>query len=232
MGWGHLALASALTIVLLDWQSIISVRYPSWKAVIPDIPITWDLEGKPLFIKTDSQVGSGDLLRFFTRADNGTHLASFYLEFTSPTIKYRVRWCKFDDESWITDVLAEPPTDKLKVWGIAKNSSSLTVTCNAVEVLVVLFSTSSNKADCMPRWEGDVVGEIMFAGPTKSFSAQDGEIDTASDYYSNWDPWLLIGKFNDWISRHKADKTLSHYSLHTIPPSQYKTHTLPQLYNN
>ena len=174
---------------------MISVRYPSWKTVVPDIPIAWDLEEKPLFIKTDSQVGTGDLLRFFTHDDKSNHLAGFYLNFTSPTIKYRVGWCKFEDEAWITDVLAEPPIDKHKVWRFAKNSSSLTVTCNAVDVLVVSFSSSSNKADCMPRWEGDVVGEIMFAGPTKP--ANDGYIDTASDYYSNGDPWLLIGKFND-----------------------------------
>ena len=136
-------------------------------------------------------------MRFFTHDDKGTHLASFALVFASPTIKYKLGWCKFDNKDFITDTLAEPPTDKHKVWGIAKNSSSLTVTCNGVDVLVVSFSNSSNKADCMPRWEGDVVGEIMFAGPTKGYSATDGYVDTASDYYSNGDPWLLIGKLNN-----------------------------------
>ena len=153
------------------------------------------MEEKPLFIKTDSQVGSGDLLRFFTHDDNGTELASFTLNFTSPTIKYRLGKCEFDGKRWITEVLAEPPTDNRKVWRFAKNSSTLTVTCNAVDVLVVLFSNSSNKADCLLNWEGDVVGEIMFPGPTSKYSY----IDTASDYYSNGDQWFtsLIGKFDN-----------------------------------
>eukprot|EP00116_Pleurobrachia_bachei_P006906 sb/3467168/ len=179
-----------------NFYRAVSARYPSWKAVVPDTPITWDLEKQPLFIKTDSEDGSEDLLRLFTIADNGTELASFTLQYTTPTIQYRIGRCDFNGERWITNVLAEPLADEHKVWKIAKNSSSLTVSCNAVNVLVVSFSDSTNEAVCRPAWEGDIVGQIMFVGPIKSSSLIDDNIDTASDYYSNGDPWSLIGKLN------------------------------------
>jgi hypothetical protein len=139
------------------------------------------LEEKPLFVKTDSTVGSNDLLRVFVLGKSGKMLSGVWLQFSSPTIQYNIGYC----QGWI-DLPVQAPTDQHKVWRFAKTSTSLSIACNAVEVLVYIFSNSTGNT-CQSKWEGDVVASIMFAGPT---TIQSGSIDTASDYYGS----IWIGK--------------------------------------
>ena len=71
-----------------------------------------------------------------------------------------------------TDVFPKsPPEEVEKVWTFTKTSTALTVSCNGVEVLSVVFGGSSvTECVAMGSWD---VESIEF----------DGALDTASDFY-------------------------------------------------
>ena len=127
-------------------------------------------------------MGSNDRLRIFFHTDSWGDIGAFWLRFLDSAIKYKVGNCNYNGKEW-NNLPVTPPDTLEKIWKISKNSTALTVTCNGVEVLVFTFSLSSY-SKCPASWEGHVVGYLMFAGPTKNWSAGDGLVDTASDSYS------------------------------------------------
>ena len=145
-----------------------------WTAVKRDnVHITWDLEGTPLQIKTDSVVGSDEEIHVRMFAKNGIIIGRVGVKFSS-TMKGAINFCTVD----YPDLPVQPPKQAEKVWTISKTESAIIITCNGVEVLNYLFADSSI-SDCVPRWGGDVVERIVF----RSY-------DTASEFYRAGNAYL------------------------------------------
>ena len=89
------------------------------------------------------------------------------MRFTSP-IKYSIGQCTATDE--LTVMPVQPGDEVDKIWTIRKNTTTLSIECNGVEVLNYHFSDSSD-TDCVTKWAGDVM-KIKFS-----------QLDTASDGY-------------------------------------------------
>ena len=131
--------------------------------------INYDLENSPLQIKTDSVVGSDEVVRvwFSTAQDDYTGDVSL----TSPP-QYYLDFCSTSNTNFPTVL----PTETNKVWTFTLSRVSgeirVVITCNTVEVLnVVLSSTTCSDSRWSFLWNRDVV-KIDFAS-----------YDTASDYY-------------------------------------------------
>ena len=129
--------------------------------------IPWDLEGTPLQIKTDSVLGSGEKMRVNVYDKNGTFITGVGMRFSS-TIQFAISHCT---TGW-TDLPEQPQADVDKIWTITKTETSIIISCYSVDVLNYQFADSSD-SDCVAKWGGNVVDQIMFK-----------DDDTASDFYN------------------------------------------------
>eukprot|EP00116_Pleurobrachia_bachei_P005144 sb/3465406/ len=136
-----------------------------WTAVERNVTIPWELEATPLQIKTDSTLGSNDLIYVMMYDEDVVFIGNVGVKFSSP-MQYLIVFCTI----W-TDLPVEPPVEVNKVWTITKTETGLIITCNNVEVLNYLFADSSF-ITCVPNLGGYVVEKIMF------YSS-----DKASDFY-------------------------------------------------
>ena len=141
--------------------------YLGWIPVSRDEVL--DLESFPLEIKTDSALGSYDMVDVFFYSAEGKYAGGVYLRFTS-TLQYLLAWCT----SW-TNLPVNPPSATDKVWRISLLTRTagvrLVIHCNDVEVLNKLLSSTCSDSMWSTIWNRDV---------TKiEFHSQ----DTASDYY-------------------------------------------------
>ena len=133
-----------------------------------NVDIEADLENSPLEIKTDSSLGSNEIVSvgFYTSAE--LWVGRLTIHFTS-TPRYQIWHCT-SKTKFPTDL----PTDTIKVWKIALTRTSgirLVIDCNNKEVLNILLSdTTCSNSYWNGRWSKDV-GMIKFYQ------------DTASDYY-------------------------------------------------
>ena len=126
-----------------------------------------------LEIKTNSEVGSKDLLRIYYYDSEGGRAGGFKLEFNSDP-QYWIITCSKSWKSFPTNL----PTDKNKVWRITVTKTSgirIMVHCNEKEVLTFLVSSSycSNHA-WNTEWNR-VVTKVKF-----------DEEDTASDFFRSY----------------------------------------------
>ena len=140
-----------------------------WKAVEKNLAISWDLEGTPLQIKTDSAMGSGDQIALFMSDKDSGYIGYLNVLFYSTvesTMTYQFGYCA----DW-TYLPVQPPEEMDKIWTITKTETALIIICNEVEVLNYLFADSSDSR-CGTEWGRDVE-KIMF----------DKESDKASDFY-------------------------------------------------
>ena len=128
--------------------------------------IPFDLESTPLQIKTNSTVGSGELIWLQQFTTNNVFIEAVWIKFTSP-VQYLINSCS---SKW-TELPVQPPDEVDKIWTIRKNTTNLNIECNGVEVLNYQFSDSSDP-ECVDKWGGDVVEKIKFYPD-----------DTASDSY-------------------------------------------------
>nr|AFK75454.1 putative secretory peptide-44 [Pleurobrachia bachei] len=153
-----------LLLLLLSVLTVVS----SWTAVgTRDARITWDLEGTPLQIKTNSSLGSNDVIKVGIFATDNIYLTYWAVNFSSP-MQYSIQYCTGD---WI-DLPVQPPVAVDKVWTFKKTDTALIVTCNDVEVLNYVYADAANGAcETESRMGGDVV-QIVFWSE-----------DTASEFY-------------------------------------------------
>nr|AFK75461.1 putative secretory peptide-51 [Pleurobrachia bachei] len=146
---------------------LIAIGPPQWAILTTGdwiaVKIPWDLEATPLQIKTNSTLGSVDLIYVNMYDKDGSKIGFVIVKFSSP-MQYNIGYCS----DW-TDLPVQPPVEVEKIWTITKTETVLIIACNNVEVLNYLFADSSNNK-CVLQWDGDVV-EIMFRD------------DTASDFY-------------------------------------------------
>eukprot|EP00116_Pleurobrachia_bachei_P005395 sb/3465657/ len=134
-----------------------------WKAVERGVRISWDLEGTPLQIKTDSSLGSGDM--FYV---NMYGAGNVQVKFSS-NYRYKIQNCNYE-----TDLPKQPPVSEEvdKIWKFTKTETALIISCNDLEVLNYVFKANYAASWCDGAWSGDKVGEISFHSG-----------DTASDFY-------------------------------------------------
>ncbi|KAL5255495.1 hypothetical protein ACHWQZ_G010913 [Mnemiopsis leidyi] len=168
---------------------ITSQLHAHWIAVERNVFINYDLENSPLQIKTDSVVGSVELVNvWFYTQDNGA--GGVFLYFTSPP-QYWLYYCSTSRTNFPTVL----PTETNKVWTFTLSRVSgeirVVITCNTVEVLnVVLSSTTCSDSSWSTYWSRDV--EKILFNPS---------LDTASDYYNRAaPPPICTGLKAEWTS--------------------------------
>ena len=142
------------------------------------VKIPWDLEEKPLQIKTDSklQLGIGEIEKisvFMYVKESTSYFSYVAVKFTS-IMQYRIGYCTGNTSP---DLPVQPPVETDKIWTFTKSETALIITCNNVEVLNYLFSDSSD-SQCIPKLGGNVE-QIEFKHDTSSPT----ESDSASDFY-------------------------------------------------
>ncbi|KAL5246747.1 hypothetical protein ACHWQZ_G018833 [Mnemiopsis leidyi] len=172
----------------------------SWIAAKRNKFIDYDLETSPLLIKTNSALGSGDILRVYFYNANFTYAGAVGIKFdTIP--QFYIRGC--------TDHVAFPtalPETLEKTWSFAliKSSESageqaeasgavrLQIRCNGVEVLSFLISRKTcSDNNLMPYLRGDLshVTKIwFFSGDTASnfYMSQSGPCQCSDINNENW----------------------------------------------
>ena len=129
--------------------------------------INYDLENSPLLIKTDSELGSGDMVSVDFYTAEGNLAGGVHLLFTS-SLKYWLSLCSGS----FTDLPTDLPQEKNKVWKITSTrnpgATRLVITCNNEEVLnVVLSDTTCTKSSWSTFWSRDVV-KIRFSSGDKA----------------------------------------------------------------
>ena len=141
-----------------------------WIAVQRGVWIDFNLEEYYLSIKTDSTLGSNDLVYMNLFNSQNKFVGYLNLHFTS-TPQYKIWPCNAD---WPTFTNNLPP-DNDKVWRITLTRTSgirLVVHCNEEEVLNYLMSESTCSQGDWDYYLNREVAKIKF-----------GSDDTASDYY-------------------------------------------------
>ena len=133
--------------------------------------IDFDLENSPLEIKTDSTLGSDELVRVYFYTSQGHNAGAIEIYFR-PSPLYHLEHCH---ESW-TSFLTDLPTDNDKVWKITLSRTSgirLVIQCNDKEVVNILISDSVCSDDQWKNYWSKETKKIKFLS----------SIDTASDFY-------------------------------------------------
>ena len=150
-----------------------------WTAVQRYVMIDYDLENSPLQIRTNSEIGSKEVVRsvFFYNAE-GENAGAVELSFTSPP-QYWLGGCT----SYI-DFPTALPSETDKVWKITLTRSSGTpsvvIHCNNKEVLnVVLSDSTCSRSDWSDFWSRDVERILFIVS------------DEASDFYRSGKNCLL-----------------------------------------
>jgi hypothetical protein len=135
--------------------------------VAEDTDFLIDLQYQELKIKTESRLGSGDMMRINLYTETGEYIGNVQIMFDDQ-MKYHIGWCsvtysnRFDKTPSVTN----PSTWRIKKDG----SSNLRIWCNDELVLTYTFASSS-RSTCVSRYSKDV-GKIVW-----------GSQDTASKLY-------------------------------------------------
>ena len=140
-----------------------------WITIETNVFYETDFEQYPLQIKTDSVNGDGTLIDL-TVYDESTeaydeYFAYIYIRFND-VIQFMVSDCVTTEIPFPTT----PPSEQDKVWTLRRNSTALTIECNDVEVVEVIYSDYGDT--CVSVWSTDIA-KIMFYP----------NLDTASDEY-------------------------------------------------
>lgn len=131
----------------------------------------YDLENTPLQIKTNSTVGSNDLVRVWFYHAEGEPAGRVDLYFRSPP-RYWLEYCSSGELGFLSASLPSE-TDKILTLVLDRTSDArLLIFCNDVEVLnVVLSDTTCGRNDWREYWYREAK-KIIFA-----------PLDTGSDKY-------------------------------------------------
>ena len=132
----------------------------------------WDLESTPLEIKTDSVLGSNDIISLHFRSSDEKY-SGLVIHFSS-TPDLWISFCSTEKMNFATAL----PSAKDKVWRITlikETGIRLQIHCNEVEVFDLIMSNSScGDSKWSKNWGGDIV-IVQFPGGDSG--------DTASDFY-------------------------------------------------
>ena len=146
-----------------------------WIAVQRDVNIEYDIETTSLEIRTDSVLGSGDLVYVYFKDSQGRWAGAVHVQFTS-TPQYHIGWCT----NWV-NFQTPLPTATVKVWRITVIKSSdivsVQILCNGEEVVNYVLSDSTCVSGWTTLWSRDGVQIYFYPG-----------YNTASDYYRPYLP--------------------------------------------
>ena len=117
--------------------------------------IDYDIETYPLQIRTDSVVGSEDLIRVVFHTADGSNAGGIRVKFTDPP-QYDIGYCT----EWVTFTA---PEEQVRTWTITKTDASPILVCNGVEIVAY--------GSCVSQWSKDAA-KIYFTSS-----------DTASEEY-------------------------------------------------
>ena len=123
------------------------------------ITIDYDLERYPLYLKTDSSL-SNNIIYLKLFPEKGSLITDISLNWDKK--KYRLGSCTpGKPDPWLD--LLNVPTDTVKTWIITKTSTSLTITCNDVEVVKLVYDDVDKNTfpDCISKM-GISVKRILF----------------------------------------------------------------------
>eukprot|EP00116_Pleurobrachia_bachei_P005439 sb/3465701/ len=95
--------------------TVIGDCFSDWTAVEREVKIPWDLEATPLQIKTDSTLGSGDMIRVKVYDKDSNYITSAGVVFSS-TMKYGISHCT---NNW-ADLPVQSPVEVDKIWTFSK----------------------------------------------------------------------------------------------------------------
>ena len=142
-----------------------------WTAVQRKVQIPLDLENTPLEIRTNSTLGSEDIVDVSFSTTHRALAGGVGIYFFS-TPQYWLSWCS----SYSTNFPSNLPSEVDKIWRITLDKTAgirLKMHCNGVEVLNTLLSDNTcSDSKWRNYWSRDV--EKIYFNPT---------YDTASDYY-------------------------------------------------
>ena len=148
----------------------LTMNFTGWTHIQRDVHIQADIENTPLEIKTDSPLGSNEIVSVWFQNATGKHVGGIELLFTT-TPQYHLRNCI---NGW-TEFSTGLPADTVKNWKITITRTSgirFAIHCNTVEVLdLVMSNTACEKTDWNKYWSGNIKQMILY------------DEDTASDYY-------------------------------------------------
>ena len=163
-----------------------------WIAVQRGVDIDFNLEQYSLEIKTDSTLGSKDVVRVMFFTSQRDSAGSLYLYFYS-TPQYYIMGCNSGYTNFPTDL----PTAINKVWRVTLTRTSgirLVVHCNEVKVLRTLISDTRCRQSKWSTYWGRSVAKIKFSS---GFLAS----DTASDFYRHVTGNCVIQELKSKIRR-------------------------------
>ena len=150
-----------------------SHKHVDWTAVKLEEYIEYDLETTPLYLKTDSVLGSNERLRLSFYTDQKVKAGGLNIYFSS-TPRYFIHHCL--SQTYFPTSL---PTETEKVWKITLTRVSgirLVIHINDVEVLNMVISNSTCRTyDFWNTYWSRIVKKIYFIGD-----------DTASEFYSKF----------------------------------------------
>ena len=137
--------------------------------------INFDIENNSLQIKTNSLVGSNEVVIVSFRTAQGGWYGGVEIKHEA-TPKYWIRYCS--PSGGFLDFLPTVPSDTVKVWQITLTKTSqvrLVIHCNSVELLdfVVSASTCDSERYDSTKWDPNLTLTAIYFQPS----------DSASDYY-------------------------------------------------
>ena len=136
-----------------------------WTGVIKESFIKFDLRATPLEIKTDSQIGSNDIVSFFV-VDPVVYTALRLVIYFGETMQYELVYCMTEKAT-----LNNVPDENEKVWAIHRtlDPDAVKIECNGVKVADFMISECTNSGK---EYYGRSTNKLQFTST-----------DTASDYF-------------------------------------------------
>ena len=135
--------------------------------------IPFDINSTPLQILTDSDIGSGEVLRLkFTEQDSHVGPGIRVLFYDPPL--YTIGRC---DPEALDVPFVMPSLSQHRVWTFSKENNRLKLLCNGVKIYDFNFIEDSTE-DCLDWWSGFDLVHVKFTDTDKV-----NNTDTASDFF-------------------------------------------------
>ena len=119
---------------------------PDWAAVTKNVKIEHDLEVTPLQIITNTKLGETDKVRLFFENIGKITIEFLHRRFSADLCGYR-------------SFPANLPVETIKIWTISRTKEALTILCNGVEVLNLVYAEYDKY--CARNWSKSTT-KILF----------------------------------------------------------------------
>ena len=136
--------------------------FSGWRVVTPNVKLDYrvPLESNPLQVRTNSTKGSDDKIDIYFA---GTRTWIYFKDYS-----YFLSHCTSNTASR-RPKLSNVPHGRDKIWTFTKSSTSLTISCNDIEVAKLVFEEvdKTKYRQCVNRWKPvNNIKTIFFGGTT------------------------------------------------------------------